>query len=509
MSGPKAKGVSTVLVADDDPFNRATVEAVLKEEGHRLVFASDGPTACAMAKELRPDLLLLDVMMPGLDGFGVCRELRRDPSTAQMPVIMITALEDRRSRLEGLRSGADDFLSKPLRADELCARVRTVVSLNRYRALAEQKARFEGVFAHAPVGIALVDAGGVLLEANARARAWLPGLAPDTSAGRLAWEGIEPGAAGPIRDLFGAALRSGGTEPCRLTVAGPERPLVLSLRGVALAESGVREVLLVFADITAEVEAQQALEALNRDLDGLVRSRTRQLEEANELLVSYAGFVSHDLRSPLSVMKGYLSLLKDSGVPLTPESAPMIEQAYRASLVMEELIRNILQLARDEAGTPGARERTDPEPVVQRVKGNFLAHMPRPEPEIVVHELPLVGVSPLMVERVFFNLVGNALKYSAHREAPRVEIGRAPDDEGCPVIYVRDNGVGFDERDADRLFREFSRLGTSEGREGLGLGLSLVNRLVRAHGGRIWAEGRAGQGATFFVRLPSPPQEGG
>ncbi len=123
-----------------------------------------------------------------------------------------------------------------------------------------------------------------------------------------------------------------------------------------------------------------------------------------------------------------------------------------------------------------------------------------------IGELPPVGASAVVLERIFYNLLINAVKYSAAQNAPCVEIG-ARDGEKSPVLYVRDNGIGFDPNETDRLFHEFSRLSTAAGTDGMGLGLSFVSRLVKAHGGRIWAESKPGAGATFFVQLPAPQSE--
>lgn len=131
----------TVLIVDDEPSARATIEALLKPMGLELPMASSGPEAIQMCHELQPDLVLLDVMMPQMDGFEVCRRLRADARTSGLPVVMVTALQDRESRLHGIEAGADDFLTKPIDRLELRARVRTTLRLNRYRRELEQRKR--------------------------------------------------------------------------------------------------------------------------------------------------------------------------------------------------------------------------------------------------------------------------------------------------------------------------------------------------------------------------------
>jgi PAS domain S-box-containing protein/putative nucleotidyltransferase with HDIG domain len=157
---------STILIVDDEPFGRKTLEALLSMYDYQLEFASDGPEALSQAAKLTPDLILLDVMMPGMDGFEVCRTLRADPVLSEVPVIMITALDDRESRIQGIEAGADDFISKPFDHTELRTRIRTITRLNRYRCLMNERARFERVIELSPDGLLIVADTSTILQAN-------------------------------------------------------------------------------------------------------------------------------------------------------------------------------------------------------------------------------------------------------------------------------------------------------------------------------------------------------
>jgi signal transduction histidine kinase len=140
--------MSTVLIVDDDPTAREALAATLEGEGYELQEAKDGIQALQLLKQLQPDLILLDVMMPALDGFEVCRRIRATPALAEVPIILLTALDDRDSLLRGIESGADDFLSKPPDRRELIARVRTITRLNRYRTLMEQRENIRRMAEH-------------------------------------------------------------------------------------------------------------------------------------------------------------------------------------------------------------------------------------------------------------------------------------------------------------------------------------------------------------------------
>ncbi|BBB47702.1 HD-GYP domain-containing protein [Pelolinea submarina] len=133
----------TILIIDDDPIVRTSLNALLSTEPYELVFAEDGVSGLAAAAKILPDVILLDVMMPGMDGFEVCRRLRENEDLAEVPVLIITTLDDRESRLNGIKAGADDYLPKPFDRLELVARLQSIIRLNRYRKIAEQRQELE------------------------------------------------------------------------------------------------------------------------------------------------------------------------------------------------------------------------------------------------------------------------------------------------------------------------------------------------------------------------------
>jgi PAS domain S-box-containing protein len=158
--------MTTILIVDDEPSGRETLAALLHTQGYQLAFAGNGREALAQATALNPDMILLDVMMPEMDGYEVCRRLRGTPRLAEVPIILITALDDRDSRLEGIEAGADDFISKPFDRVELRSRIRGITRLNRYRRLMHERAMFERVVDLSPNGLMIVDRTGLIQLAN-------------------------------------------------------------------------------------------------------------------------------------------------------------------------------------------------------------------------------------------------------------------------------------------------------------------------------------------------------
>ena len=492
-----------ILIVDDEEPNRFTFESALSLDRHELHLAANGPEACRMAREIMPDLVLLDVMMPGMDGFQVCRRLRADPVLGSVPILLVTALSDHASRLAGIEAGADDFISKPCSLEELRARVRVIARLNRFRAIAEQRGHFEQLFAVAPSALVLVSPEGRVSTANARATELFGPLDPAPLKGRSLFAGLPGGTISQIADLVARASLDepgppGGTQ---ISVPAREGERIFNVRATRFEAHGDPLVLLVLNDVTAEVRAKEKLLVLNEQLDGLVRERTAQLETANELLLSYTAFVSHDLRSPLSVVRGYLSMLESHG-QLPPDAAQLVQGAGVASEMMEGMVANILAMASDEHHGRVAPVAIDPRPILEKLAWKISSVLPKPRPRIVVGAVPRVYAAAPLVERVFYNLLANAAKYAAKDREALIEIGSTPTATGT-AIHVRDNGIGFSPEQAEHIFGAFSRLPDAEHHEGLGLGLALVSRLIGAHQGKIWAEGRPGEGATFYVEFPT------
>jgi light-regulated signal transduction histidine kinase (bacteriophytochrome) len=229
-----------------------------------------------------------------------------------------------------------------------------------------------------------------------------------------------------------------------------------------------------------------------------VAARTLDLERANADLRSFAWTVSHDLRAPLRTIRRYLALLaEDEGQHLSGSGRAMLGRVVNGATKLDGLISAIL--AYSQAG----QNAFSGEPVGLEVIAREVMEELVPKPAVVqiqIARLPIACADATMVRQIFQNLIGNALKFSAGREHPRIEIGWY-EQEGEVVYYVRDNGVGFDMQYENKLYSMFERLHTEDEFPGSGVGLAIVKRLVERHGGRIWADSRSGEGATFYFTL--------
>lgn len=275
---------ATILIVDDTRSGRETLEILLMSPAYELAFASSGIEALEKAAALTPDLILLDVMMPGMDGFEVCRRLRVNPQLAEVPIVMVTALDDRYSRLEGLKAGADDFLSKPLDRAELRARVGTITRLNRYRRLHAERAKFERLIDLSPDGILIVDESDTIRLANRAMRRILQ--MPRQQ--HLVGESISPLiASGWLEHAQSrlARLRSDSDQTLRLEMAmtrsdGSAVPVEVNAGRVSWEDEAAIQIIV--RNITARKEAERQIRALNDELllayDATLEGWTRALE---------------------------------------------------------------------------------------------------------------------------------------------------------------------------------------------------------------------------------------
>jgi signal transduction histidine kinase len=281
-----------------------------------------------------------------------------------------------------------------------------------------------------------------------------------------------------------------------------------SVRAAVEGEGEVRQLVDTFNAMLAQIQLQD--EELRSARDGLeqrVTERTQELTALNDELEAFSYSVSHDLRAPLRHIHGFVDLLqRRAGDSLDETSRRYLDTVAGAAKKMGQLVDDLLSFSR-MGRVELRRGRVDLERVVQDVIRELKEQQPGRQ---VVFQaapgLPEVPGDPATLRVVMDNLISNALKYTKTRERAEIEIGARPNGEET-VIYVRDNGVGFDMKYADKLFGVFQRLHRTEDFEGTGIGLATVRRIVHRHGGRTWAEGEMDRGATFYFSLPLAGQE--
>lgn len=308
-----------------------------------------------------------------------------------------------------------------------------------------------------------------------------------------------------VRRSVGRAFRGEDvyreTTRMNLLSGGNLNELFVSVTASPFRYEGEQLALLVIEDITEQKRYEEAL-----------RQHSVRLEASYRDMESFSYSVSHDLRAPLRAILGFSHiLLEDHGDKFDGEVKGLVGRISKNAEKMEQLLRDLLEFSRITAqGVKRHEGKIDVEVLVEEVFAELNAGPGERKVDLVMKPLPPAMGDLPMLRQVVVNLLSNALKYTGRVETAQIEVGGS-EESGETIYYVKDNGVGFDMRYSDRLYALFSRLHRHDEFEGTGIGLAIVKRIIEKHGGRVWAESKPNEGATFYFALPNsqlPPPKG-
>jgi len=373
--------------------------------------------------------------------------------------------------------------------------------------LTESQTMFRRLFESAPDAVFLIDSNGRVVFSNSQAEtmfgydrdafpemsveALMPERFRERHVGHRAGYGKEPRPMGATRDLT-----------CRRK-DGSEFPADISLSPVRVGDGAM--IIATVRDVTERTRAAEEIRALNTELERRVLERTAELAAANKELEAFAYTVAHDLRGPARHMHGFAELVLRREQGLEEASTRYLRAISDSAGKMGQLIDDLLAFARTGRAELH-REPVELTELVREVRKELTPVTRRRQISWSVGPLPAVEGDPTLLRLVVSNLLSNAVKFSAVRSEARIEIGATTNGDDEEVIFVRDNGVGFDMRYAHKLFGVFRRLHQQEEFEGTGIGLATVQRVIQRHGGRVWAKGEVDRGATFYFSLrPASP----
>jgi two-component system cell cycle response regulator len=459
-----------ILIVDDEPSGQKTLESLLTGRGYTLIFASDGQEAYDQTLTHMPDLILLDVMMPIMDGYEVCRRLRANPIVAEVPVLMITALDDMSSRLQGLEAGADDFITKPFNRSELRTRVRTIVRLNRYRRLFERNAQLNWVIETSEDGYIHLDTNDNIDYINPKARLFLN-------------QGSQTIA--PITEKFLDLAQK--QYHCVTEEAWQNWPLLptnhttnqryLVRPETALAPAFWLEVHVL--NLPGQMDARQGC---------LVRLRDVTVAITNNLdMRNFYSAVSHKLRTPLIYVINSLELLADSKKEIAdPRIAELLTIALRGGRHLHKSVNDVLNYGQvgalirqghhfNIAQLPAMIRNIQRSLAIQSLILNL------PEALYPVNlALPSQGV-----EIIFWELLENSRKFHP-TEKPNIQVTISQNAPDSLLFQVCDDGGHLTpEQLANAWIPYFQGEKNFTGQvPGMGLGLSTVATLIWSIGGK-------------------------
>lgn len=568
---------STILAVDDEPTNLKVITNYLKLEGFQTLVARSGESAIQKAAYAHPDLILLDVMMPGLDGFETCRRLKANPAIRDIPVIFMTALTETDSKVRGFGVGAVDYITKPFQQEEVLARITTHLRLrsltrqlqkkNRQLELSSQVAKkvtsqlnldellneivrsIQAEFGYRFTSIWLVD--------------WLEhAMVFKAGAGQTGVESLNRPPAVDLDEPKSIIAKVYQTKEPYLSsdVSLDPRYLSLSTQSKSVTELGLplrfSNVVVGVLDIECDsidqldhsdklilqtladqisiairnAKLYKEVTGLNDHLEQKVQERTAQLKVAHrnlELLNNaksdFIQITSHELRTPMLLIDGYAQLLKsEPDIESDPDLLNLVDNLMVGVKRMEDIVNitldatiydnDDLQIIKQDVSLPDIFEKIMQAFTPALTTRNLKLSFPK-----MPDQIPVLG-DQKMLGKLFYHLVVNAIKYTP--DGGEITItSRLIEDGDVPSaleVVVSDAGIGIDPQHLDLIFEKFYQTGQanfhSSGKTtfkggGPGLGLTIARGIVRAHGGKIWAESEGQNEATypgskFYVRLP-------
>jgi signal transduction histidine kinase len=461
-----------ILVVDDEVANRRLLEAMLSGEGYDLVDVDDGEAALAALSDRSIDLVLLDVMMPRMSGFEVCHRIRNDLGLTFLPIIFVTALSDRASRIRGKDVGADDFLTKPVDDVELLVRVKSLLRLKRHHDENERERQLtHAILDSMGEGVVAVDDSGRFTLFNQAAERLL-GRPADLSA----CAGDEPGAS------LGRALQGESTRDVKVVIRHPDPA---QLGGLHLDVSA--------RPLEDETGRRHGAVAVFRDMTRLV-----ELDRFKEEMTS---LVVHDLKNLIAVMRSSV----DFGIDCAPDAEGLNEALVDAKGAGDRglrLLANLLDVNRLETNRlVPARSPIEMSALFEsalahrtlqlRLRGLAL--------EISTGQVGTVTADQDLLLRVIENMLDNAERYTPR--GGRIALRAAVVNENLVQIRIGNSGPAIPAELREAIFEKYGQASMSHGRMNLGLGLYFCRLAIQAHGGRIWVESTADLPTVFVIEL--------
>ncbi len=609
-----------ILVVEDRELDREMLTTILQHAHYRVQEAADGPQALALVRSEHPDLVISDLLLPGMDGYQLVRELRADPSISGTGVIFYSAVFDEQEAQDLAREcGVSRVLIKPMDPEKILENVAEVLKnrgvqkvqplpasfeqkhqqllvdklVDQVKALQRSEERLQAktqiltginrVFHEALTSdtetelartslevakgltggtaalMGMVNQGGKLevtycdwgdcprLE-SVQKRGCTEGVRPlrgffekiigegrslmaNNLGGTFASDAADcpPSAsflgaplkyAGETIGLIALRNKEGGFEPADQeaveTLSSTIVEALLRKRGEEALKRAHAELEWRVEERTAELkqaveqlqeemalrrEAEEELQVINEELEIRVRERTTELEATNQELESFSYSVAHDLKTPIRAIEGYSRMLTgEHADKLDAEALRLLKVICTNTRIMAQLIDDLLGLSR-LTRQPLRKLELHLGNIARQVFERLNSQASERNLQFTVNDLPIAYADHSLLYQVMMNILGNAIKYTASRKTAVIEVGgRTEGNEN--IYYVKDNGIGFDERYSGKLFGPFQRLHGLEEYEGTGIGLAIVQRIIQKHGGRVWAEGKVGAGATFYFALP-------
>jgi len=505
-------GMDAIIIVDDDSTCLKLLSKILSLEGYEVMSAENTDEALGCIQKKFPALIILDIMMQDMNGYDFCRMLKNDKNTAAIPVIFCSALTSETEKMKGFSAGCVDYITKPFNSLDVLARVGVHFRMRRAQIdletanssirrineqISESEEKFKSLFIAESDAIFLIDFETlVIMEANPAAQKMygysrkelLKMRNVDISAEPNSTEKSVRHEAGMVK-LRKHRKKDGTVFPVEITGS------YFEFRGKKTHVAAVR-------DISERVKHEEEMRRYNAELEKRVAERTFQLANNFSEMESFSYSISHDLRAPLRAITGFAQIISDEYSEIIGEKGERYISRITANCDrMAKLIDAILTLSK--------MTRVDLEKVsidivsmADSIIRELAAAAPGRKYNFISPEKLLITADETLIRTVFFNLIENSWKYTSKCDEAVIELGIVLKN-GRECLFLKDNGIGFEMKSVERLFDAFQRLHEEKDFSGIGIGLSIVQKIIRRHGGSIWAESEKDKGATFYFSLDS------
>lgn len=517
-----------ILLVDDIDANLIALQKIFEMHKLPVETANSGDEALKKILKFDYSLIILDVQMPGMDGFEVAEILSQSNRTKDIPVLFLSAISKEKKYISrGYASGAVDYITKPVDPDLLLLKVKSFLKISDQQRelkriqdmlfkeveirklaqekLAEEMQQLQYILESFPQMAFLLSKEGVLEYVNHQWAEYssdstnFPNKHPDDS---------------DVWEIWKKHLMQGKhfTAEIRLKHLATESYHYFMMKMVPIKPLGViTKWVGTFTDIHQQKIDNEYLETIVRKRTKELTLKNKDLELSNHELQQFAWVVSHDLKEPIRKIEMIVKMIKDRFIEPNSPAVDYIDRAVNSARRMRLLIDDLLTFSRLSAKVDF--EPTDLNIVMKEVLDDLDVEMHPKQPTITLSDLPIVPGIPSQLRQVFQNLIGNSLKFTKPGKPPiisvtwqriaRKSVDSAEDANGkyCKII-VKDNGIGFDENLLHKIFIIFQSLNNRKVYEGTGIGLAIAKKIIEKHNGIITAQSKVDEGSSFIVILP-------
>lgn len=526
--------LGNILIVDDKPENLRVLDKMLTEKGYTVRKAINGNLALKSAESTTPDLILLDIKMPEMDGYQVCKQLKSNFKTEEIPVIFISALDETIDKVHAFELGGIDYITKPFHEEEVIARINNQIFIQKQKKKLQQeitkrqeteeilyqsRALLNSVLNSSLDGVAAMQSVRDLTGKIQDFRCVvinpvicnILGIKKQNLMGKIIFKQFLTKLNSDLFDAFVEVVETGKPLKQDFYYRNNKFNNWYHFIAVKLGDG----FSITVRDITERKNMELNLQKTNEELV----KRSAELQSLNQELEAFSYSVSHDLRNPLHQISAFNEIFLDNYRNiLDEEGQEILEMIGNSCKQMNKIIEDLLLLSKVKKHEL-ILDSVDLSAIVNEIMFKLKYIQPEQKTDIIIKPEIIVKGDANLLRIALENLISNAWKYSSKKEKSSIEFGFISDNiddhktkfslPQCSlyndlknVYFIRDNGAGFDMQKADKLFTPFQRLHSDADFEGTGIGLSIVQRIIHRHGGLIWCEAKPNQGATFYFTIP-------